>query len=700
MKTKTKVLYALAVSLLLLCMSSMNAIGGQTGPPSKKLGYGFERGLVAGKDYVSRQLVVGLKGGVNVNSIIQTASVLGGQVAKKIDNSAVLLQFSSDAAVEAVANKLILRTDVLFIERNGYMSIPPKPELQFPARLKSVPINGMKQNAVPKGIIAQSVSTDPGTGYQWHQTVIRKTAALPILSLTPPTVAVIDTGVDYTHPDLSGKVILGLNVVANNYDPYDDYGHGTHVAGIIAGRAANGSYGEGVCSNCKILAVKVLGADGSGNDFDVALGMAYARTVVTSPPTKIINMSLGGTSSSALISAQVNLIKAAGKVLVVSAGNSNSSVSPHYPAAYPNTALRVMSTETNDCRSYFSNFSPSSNPLLYNIAAPGSDIMSTTSNAGYESYSGTSMASPVVAGSAALVWGQLPALTRDALVSRMLTMGQPVSCGFAVATKRVDVRKAILGTSEVAIIGRILDPFTGKPPSRSTLPTNASLMLGATVLGANGTNTGGSYAITGLTVGTGRVLKGVHSGYVSAALRTGITIAGGVAGPFTDALPTLRPTGNATVTLDWRSVEPIFNTTGCGDACQGSELDLYVKLPSGYYIGYSYSGDLAGTPFVKFPRDSYNDLKAMETIVIGSGAANGVYKVFADKPNYTFGWKHSWTGSGASVQLFNGPASIGSFYANPPAVCGTNEFWHVANLTKTGTAYTVSNVNTCSNIYP
>lgn len=690
---RKKILYALAASLALLCINPINAIGDQISPPpSNKLGYGFEPGLVAGKDYAAGQLIVGLKEGVSTQSVAQAASALGGRVAKQIEGTALLLQFSSEAAVEAAIGTLVARPDVSFVERNGIVSIPPtKPERPM--------LKGMKQNRI-QSINTLSVSADPGTGYQWHQTVIRKTAVLPALSLTPPTVAVIDSGVDYTHPDLAGKVFLGMNVVANNFDPYDDNGHGTHVAGIIAARAANGGYGEGVCPNCKILAVKVMRADGYGLIFDIAIGMHYAHTVVTTPATKVLNMSLGG-GDSALFRQEVDHIKAAGKVLVAAAGNSNSSTVLSYPGADPDVALRVMSTETNDCRSYFSNFSPTAAPTRYNIAAPGSDIMSTTPNAGYESFSGTSMASPVVAGSAALVWGQIPALTRDGLVARILATGQPASCGFAAATKRVDVRKAILGTSERAIVGRILDPFSGYAPSPVTTPTAAGLFLGSTLLKSDGTNAGGSYEITGLaTTGAGRALAGARSGYVSARLRTGISIAA-VAGPYNDALPKLRPTGNATVTLDWRNMEPVTDNTGCVDACQGAELDLFVKLPSGGRIGWSDWGNLTGAPFVGYPRDSLDDYKPMETIVIGSSAANGVYKVYADKWSYGASYfDPSWTGSGASVQQYNGAASIGPFYANPPAACGTSRFWYVADLTKSGASYTVTNRNTCSNTAP
>lgn len=693
MKTTT-LARGLAVGLMFLSVNTICVAADQAPTKSNKLGFGFAPGLIPGKDYVAGQLIVGYKEGVSTQSIAQTATGLGGQKIQEIKGTAMLLQFASEAVVEAAAPFLIMGSNVLFVERNGIVRLPPEPQLP---QLKKG-----SQGKSPGDIGIQSVSADGGTGYQWHHTVIRKTAALPALSATPPTVAVIDTGVDYTHPDLAGKVILGKNVIDNNFDPYDDNSHGTHVAGIIAAKAGNGGYGEGVCPNCKILAVKVLDASGSGTDFDVAAGMHYAHSAATSPATRVINMSLGGTGNSLTIATEVDHIKAAGKILVAAAGNSNDSTTPHFPGADPDTALRVMSTESNDCRSNFSNFSPSATPSLYNIAAPGSEIYSTLPFAGFGPLSGTSMASPVVAGTAALVWGQIPSLTRDGLVTRILNTGKPIACGFAAATRRVDVRKAIIGTSEVALVGRILDPFTGKPPSPPTVPTTAVLVQGATFLKSDATNPGGLYEMTGLTTGTGRLLRGNRSGYVNAILRPGLSIASGVAGPFTDALPKARAAGNATVTLDWRNMEPFTDTAGCVDSCQGAEFDLFVKLPNGSYIEPFFNqGNLTTTPFVINPRDSIDDFEPLETIVIGSGAANGVYKVFVDKFPFDGSiFDPSWTGSEASVQFFNGAASIGTFFPRPPAACETLRYWHVANLTKSGTSYTFTNVNTCTNTKP
>jgi subtilisin family serine protease len=681
---------------VLACLYGSSIAAAADGIPlaKGKLGYGFEPGLVAGKDYVAGQLIVGVNEGMSRQSLIQASSALGARVVRAIEGTAILLEFASEQAALGAVGALVARPEVAFVERNGFLRIPPKPVLPD---LKG----GQRRDTTPGEVGVRSVSGDTGTGHQWHHTVIRKTAALPALSATPPTVAVIDTGVDYTHPDLAGKVILGKNSVANNFDPYDDNGHGTHVAGIVAATAANGMYGEGVCPNCKILAVKVLEADGSGTFFDIADGMHYAHTVVTTPATRVLNMSLGGLTS-LTVATEVDHIKAAGMALVAAAGNDNTtSTTFAFPGADPDTALRVMATQENDCRTFFCNFSPSINPSQYNIAAPGYEILSTLPDAGFGPLSGTSMSSPVVAGAAALVWGQLPALTRDQLVSRLVTNGKAISCGFAATTRRVDVRKAILGTSEVAIVGRILDPFSGKAPSANTTPTNARLFSGATQLAVDGTNRGGSYEMTGLAAGTARILKGDRAGYVNAQLRTGISLAS-VAGPFTEALPKARPTGNATITLDWATLQPITDTPGCVDACNGIELDLLVKLPSGVYIDpYGNTGDLLTAPFVKHPRDSFADLEPLETIVIGSSAVNGVYRVVVDKfPFDATLFDPSWTGSGASVQLYNGATSIGTFYANPPATCGTLRFWHVGNLTKSGTAYTWANVNTCTDILP
>ena len=602
-----------------------------------ELGYGFKPGLVAGKDFVAGQVIVGYREGADTKGLVAAARASGGIVQKTIPGpgGAVLLDFGSEEKARAAIPRLRNLPDVLFVERNAITRVPPQP------RMPPLPQNQRKLNGAngPTGqdVKINAVSADPGTGFQWHLTVIRKTATLPALVANPPTVAVIDTGVDYTHPDLAGanKVIKGLNAVANNFDPFDDNGHGTHVAGLIAANAGNNLYGEGVCPNCKILAVKVCDIGGNCTSFDTAQGMAYARTAAMPagvPAVRVLNMSLGFLPPSpAVIAAQVDALKAAGRVLVAAAGNDNNDPDyyPGYPGADPDTALRVMATEEQDCRAYFSNFNVTGK-VYYNIAAPGWQTPSTVPDLGYAYYSGTSMASPIVAGAAALVWGQLPALTRDQLVARLVNNGKLINCGFPIATRRVDVRKAITGASETALVGRLHDPFSGKAPSPNNVPANARLFEGTTQLAIDLTNRGGFYEMTGLVAEASRTLRGdralappygVPNGGI---LRNLGIVASVVNGPFTDALPLRRATGNATVTLDWKNMHPAIAATGCDSTttapgtCLGWEFDLYVKTPAGQYIGYGL-GDLLAAPFVKSGRDSYDDLDSpTESVVIGT----------------------------------------------------------------------------------
>src|SRR5215218_5815668 len=642
------------------------------------------------RDFAPAERVVGLNEGVTntTQGLEQAAEASGGRVVERLDdpkNSAVLLEFPTEQAAQAAADGLANRPDVQYVERNGIVE-------------------------------ATGVSSDPQVGSQWHHTVIRKTANLGTLPSAPPTIAVVDSGVDYNHPDLAGKVIKGPDFVNKDFDPMDDLGHGTHVAGIAAATAGNGQFGEGVSPNSKILAIKVLSSSNLSFDFDVVQGLAYARTAKTTPETKVINTSLcadfdgNAPEGPQVLRDEVAAIKAAGKILVASAGNSNSSATSYpegfctYPGSDPNTALRVTATNEQDCRTLFSNFSPASNPTFYNIAAPGMHIFPSTSNGSFLSLNGTSFAAPMVAGAAALVWGKTPSLTRDQVINKLVSTGEKTSCGFAAPTPRLDVRKALLGTSETAIVGQLLGGEGGGP----LVPVTAKLYSGDTLLKSDAINESGFYEMTGLRAGTGMKLKATSGGSaVSGRLRSGISIVNGqVAGPSTDAMADFRSTGYATLTIDWKTNQPglLGDTPGCVDSCNGWEFDLVVKLPDGNYIRAveGAQGDLATPPFVRNSVNSLDHRQPVEGAIIGEPAANGTYKVIAHKWPDPAGtqWNPSWNGSQASVQMYNGAASIGGGLKAVPSTCGTNQFWYVGDLTKSGTSYTWTNKNLCTNTAP
>jgi hypothetical protein len=277
-----------------------------------------------------------------------------------------------------------------------------------------------------------------------------------------------------------------------------------------------------------------------------------------------------------------------------------------------------------------------------------------------------------------------------------------IKCGFAATARRVDVRKAITLSTETTIIGQLLDPFTGREPTGPTATTYIRLKSGTTQLAYSYTNNGGLYGIGSLAAGSDRNLTGDRTGYINTMLRFPITITTGiVAGPYLDALPRARADGNATVLFDWKNIQPIVSTPGCTGACLGWEFDLYVKTPSKAYIGPANPGSLLASPFVRWPRDSADDLLPMETIVIAAAAPNGVYKVFVDKVPYASPaqWNPNWVNSAASFQAYSGGVSgLSPHYYNKS--CGAKRYWYVGDLKKTGTAYTWTYKNLCTNVKP
>ncbi|MDP1809087.1 MAG: S8 family peptidase [Actinomycetota bacterium] len=220
-------------------------------------------------------------------------------------------------------------------------------------------------------------------------------------------VAVIDTGIQLNHPDLSANIKGGFNAINSHKSANDDNGHGTHVAGTIAG-AANTIGVVGVGPSINLYAVKVLGAGGSGWLSDVIEGLQWAANTHndTDPlnDIQVANMSFG--SSGANDSEHDAIIAAnnAGVTLVAAAGNSSGGA-VGYPAAY-DEVIAVSATTAGDTLASFSSVGPE-----VDLAAPGSNIFSTYKRSGYAYLSGTSMASPHVTGSAALVIGAKGPLT-------------------------------------------------------------------------------------------------------------------------------------------------------------------------------------------------------------------------------------------------------------------------------------------------
>ncbi|MBL7178161.1 MAG: S8 family serine peptidase [Desulfobacteraceae bacterium] len=303
---------------------------------------------------------------------------------------------------------------------------------------------GGKEKAVAgsRSLQLPGPTTDPLFSDSWHLTAAKVTDAwshLQGLGLEPGgdrgiVVAVIDTGVDYNHPDLDANIwtntqeipnngidddnngyvddVHGVNVINDTGDPMDSNGHGTHVAGIIAAEANNGIGGVGVAYNVQIMGVVAAQYSGVLASSDIAEAVQYA----VAKNANVINMSFGGYSESQVVKDALTVAYASA-VLVASAGNAGIpnestcnpiSYGPMYPAAYPwilgVMARRQSAAANGDYLAFFSNWDCiAQNPIEYELMAPGVDIWSTLPSTQYAAWDGTSMAAPVISGIAALV---------------------------------------------------------------------------------------------------------------------------------------------------------------------------------------------------------------------------------------------------------------------------------------------------------
>ena len=242
--------------------------------------------------------------------------------------------------------------------------------------------------------IADTIPYDPGWGYQYGLININAPQGWDLNTGTAAvTIAIMDTGVDLTHPDLAAKIVPGYDFVNDDAIPQDDHGHGTHVAGI-AGAITNNTTGvAGVSWGARIMPVKVLDNAGSGTYADVAAGVIWAAD----QGAQVINLSLGGDVSSSTLENAINYAYGKGVTIVASSGNDGSSF-VLYPARYP-PVIAVGATDSNNNYASFSNYG-----LEVDLAAPGVAIYSTWIG-GYNYDSGTSMAAPFVSGLAAILSG-------------------------------------------------------------------------------------------------------------------------------------------------------------------------------------------------------------------------------------------------------------------------------------------------------
>lgn len=327
-------------------------------------------------------------------------------------------------------------------------------------------------------------------------------------------VAVVDTGVEYDHPDLVGNVVgPGWDFYSGDSDPRDENGHGTHVAGTIGANGDNAIGVTGVSWNVSLLPVRVLGPTGSGTSATISNGFVYA----VQQGAKIVNASLGGSTYDPLMAAAI--AGAPGTLFVVGAGNGggdsigdNNELGSVYPCNYAAANLLcVAATDQSDSLAIFSNYGATS----VDLAAPGVKIGSTYVAGQYVYLQGTSMATPHVAGATALLLARTPAATvaqlRAALLGSVDVLG---TLGAKVATSgRLNAYRALVALAPPAPPPALplqppLPPAPQPQPRRSAQRTCiVPRTIGKTVPGARRALIAGSCVLGNVTRAYSRKVK-------------------------------------------------------------------------------------------------------------------------------------------------------------------------------------------------
>jgi subtilisin family serine protease len=322
--------------------------------------------------------------------------------------------------------------------------------------------------AIQPAPVEASPAADPDMGKAWGITKISADKAWTTNKGSKNVVvAVIDTGIDYNHPDLAFNIwrnakgakslstgvnasgdeitgdVVGWDFVHNDNLPYDDNEHGTHCAGVIGAVGNDGKGISGVNQRVSIMAVKFLTGQGSGDTATAIKAIDYA----VSRGAKVLSNSWGGKGDDGTNGALRDAIQRAqdaGVLFVAAAGNdgTDNDSDPVFPASFNlDNMVNVAATTESDGLAFFSNTGAKS----VQVGAPGTNVYSTTPGGRYAKLSGTSMACPHVAGTAALIWSQFPNADYHEIKRRLMDSGDalPALAGKTVTGKRINAQRAL-----------------------------------------------------------------------------------------------------------------------------------------------------------------------------------------------------------------------------------------------------------------
>ncbi|CAG0966814.1 serine protease [Planctomycetaceae bacterium] len=319
-----------------------------------------------------------------------------------------------------------------------------------------------------------TIPNDPSFASQWHLPKIAAPAGWDISTGSSTVdIAIIDTGIDPSHPDLAGKLLPGYNFVTNTTDTHDVYGHGTKVAGSAAAMVNNAVGVSGVAWQNPILPLAVTDSTGIASYSRIASAITYA----VDHGARIINISFAGPTNSTTMQSAIDYAWNKGAIIFAGAGNSATNA-PYYPAAC-NHVVAVAATTSSDTLASFSNYGN-----WITVAAPGYSILTTTNGGGYGSVSGTSFSGPITAGLGALILSVNPTLSNaqvvDIITKNTDDIGAP---GFdpSFGNGRINVLKSLTAAQNAVAQSDTTAPLTSitSPTSASTVKGKASVAVAA-----------------------------------------------------------------------------------------------------------------------------------------------------------------------------------------------------------------------------
>jgi subtilisin family serine protease len=411
------------------------------------------------------EVLVRFKRGVTASRIERLAARNNDRVEDRLElvNGLVAIDDMDDADADTIANEYGRMTDLVEYAHPNYEIEADIPEFHELQDGHDEP--GLESPNDPHFADQWALNNDGRNGGKKRADVDALKAWQTSKGSEDVVVAVLDTGVDYTHPDLVSNIwirpdsipaysdpqlgtfndLRGFNASDNLADPMDDNGHGTHCAGVIGAEGDNEIGIAGVNWNVRIMPLKFLGRGGFGSTKDAIEAINYAiDRKKKGVNVRVISASWGSTQKSKALEDAIRAAGEAGILFVAAAGNSSTDNDrrPHFPSNYdlPNV-ISVAALDNSDLLASFSNFGSKT----VHVAAPGKQIVSTWLNESYREASGTSMATPHVAGVAALIIANEPDITVKELRERILRSIDPIDLlnGKIFSSGRINAARAL-----------------------------------------------------------------------------------------------------------------------------------------------------------------------------------------------------------------------------------------------------------------